>query len=64
VDVIAKKHDGGRGQAFIVFEEQVQATAALRGLSGEMFYNKALVSCLYPSNPSHVAYDRLGQEGD
>jgi RNA recognition motif-containing protein len=42
--VIAKKHAGGRGQAFVVFEEQAAATAAMRGLSGEMFYNKSLVS--------------------
>jgi hypothetical protein len=44
VDVIAKKHAGGRGQAFVVFEDQTAATAALRGLSGELFYKKALVS--------------------
>lgn len=43
IDVVAKKHDGGRGQAFVVFEEQVAATAALRALTGETFYNKELV---------------------
>lgn len=42
IDVVAKKHDGGRGQAFVVFEEQVAATAALRGLTGETFYNREL----------------------
>jgi hypothetical protein len=45
LDVIAKKNGGGREQAFIVFEEQTAATAALRGLSGELFYKKALVRC-------------------
>ena len=44
LDVVAKKHGGGREQAFIVFEEQTAATAALRGLSGQLFYQKALVS--------------------
>lgn len=41
--MIAKKNGGGREQAFVVFEEQTAATAALRGLSGELFYKKALV---------------------
>jgi len=27
----------------VVFEEQTAATAALRGLSGQLFYKKALV---------------------
>lgn len=49
IDVVAKKHDGGRGQAFVVFEEQVAATAALRGLTGETFYNKELVRLFTPS---------------
>ncbi|EIW69518.1 hypothetical protein TREMEDRAFT_24129, partial [Tremella mesenterica DSM 1558] len=43
IDVVAKKHGGGRGQAFVVFEEQAAATAALRGLHGEPFYSKELV---------------------
>lgn len=42
--MVAKKHSGGRGQAFVVFEEQTAATAAMRGLSGQLFYKKALVS--------------------
>ena len=43
---MAKKHAGGRGQAFVVFEDQAAATAAMRGLTGELFYKKALVSRL------------------
>jgi RNA recognition motif-containing protein len=43
VDIVAKKNGGGREQAFVVFEEQTAATAALRGLSGQLFYKKALV---------------------
>lgn len=41
---MAKKHDGGRGQAFVVFAEQAAATAAMRGLSGEPFYERDLAS--------------------
>lgn len=44
IDIVAKKHDGGRGQAFIVFEEQAAATAALRGLNDTQFYNRDMVS--------------------
>jgi hypothetical protein len=44
IDVVAKKHGGGRGQAFVVFDEVASATAALRALSGEQFYERALVS--------------------
>lgn len=43
IDIIAKKHDGGRGQAFVTFDEQAAATAAMRALSGELFYTKELV---------------------
>jgi len=32
----------------VVFEEQTAATAALRGLSGQLFYKKALVR--FPSS--------------
>jgi len=46
VDVVAKKSGGGREQAFVVFEEQSAATAALRGLSDQLFYKKALVSLI------------------
>jgi RNA recognition motif-containing protein len=46
VDIVAKKNGGGREQAFVVFEEQTAATAALRGLSGQLFYKKALVRLL------------------
>lgn len=44
LDIVAKKHAGGRGQAFVVFAEQAAATAAMRALSGELFYGKELVS--------------------
>lgn len=33
-----------RGQAFVVFEEQSAATAAMRALVGEEFYGRPLVS--------------------
>jgi len=49
LDIVAKKHDGGRGQAFVVFAEQTAATSAMRGLTGEHFYGKALVS-VCPAN--------------
>ncbi len=43
LDIVAKKHGGGRGQAFVVFSEQANATAAMRALSGELFYLKEMV---------------------
>nr|ODN96858.1 hypothetical protein L204_03569 [Cryptococcus depauperatus CBS 7855] len=57
IDVIAKKHDGGRGQAFIVFEQQVAATSAMRGLNGQMFYNKEL-RITYAKTQSHATLAR------
>lgn len=53
IDVVAKKHDGGRGQAFIVFAEQTAATSALRSLTGETFYNKELVSGIATGSDRH-----------
>lgn len=44
IDVVAKKGDHDRGQAFIVFAEQTSATTAMRALVGEEFYGRALVS--------------------
>ncbi|WVW83312.1 hypothetical protein I302_105331 [Kwoniella bestiolae CBS 10118] len=58
IDIVAKKHGGGRGQAFIVFAEQAAATAAMRGLSGEMFYDKEL-SITYSKSPSNTTLSRL-----
>ncbi|KIY31269.1 hypothetical protein I305_06378 [Cryptococcus gattii E566] len=58
IDVVAKKHDGGRGQAFVVFEEQVAATAALRALTGETFYNKELVRLFQTSICSKLTVSR------
>ncbi|WVQ98482.1 hypothetical protein IAU59_005608 [Kwoniella sp. CBS 9459] len=57
IDVVAKKHDGGRGQAFVVFAEQAAATAALRGLTGESFYNKQL-RISYAKKPSNATLAR------
>ncbi|WWC61308.1 uncharacterized protein I303_103889 [Kwoniella dejecticola CBS 10117] len=57
IDIVAKKNGGGRGQAFIVFAEQAGATAALRGLSGEVFYNKEL-SISYAKTPSNATLSR------
>ncbi|BEI85889.1 hypothetical protein CcaverHIS002_0601760 [Cutaneotrichosporon cavernicola] len=53
IDVVAKKHNGGRGQAFIVFDEVASATAALRALSGEMFYERSL-NLAYSRTSSHA----------
>ncbi|CAK9781913.1 hypothetical protein CC85DRAFT_288535 [Cutaneotrichosporon oleaginosum] len=53
IDVVAKKHDGGRGQAFIVYDEVASATAALRALSGEQFYERAL-NITYARTASHA----------
>ncbi|KAK4689964.1 hypothetical protein P7C73_g142, partial [Tremellales sp. Uapishka_1] len=53
IDIIAKKHGGGRGQAFVVFSDQVAATAAMRGLSGSAFYSKDL-RITYAKRPSNA----------
>lgn len=44
LDVVAQKGNKMRGQAFVVFEEQSAATAAMRALVGEEFYGRPLVS--------------------
>ncbi|KAJ2955356.1 hypothetical protein NQZ79_g8639 [Umbelopsis isabellina] len=40
LDIVIKKNNKMRGQAFIVFEEISAATAALRSLNGFSFYDK------------------------
>ncbi|KAL1411220.1 hypothetical protein Q8F55_002171 [Vanrija albida] len=57
IDIVAKKHDGGRGQAFVVFEEQASATAALRGLTDEKFYLRDL-RISYARSPSNATLAR------
>ncbi|GFZ46295.1 hypothetical protein JCM24511_04542 [Saitozyma sp. JCM 24511] len=62
IDIVAKKHDGGRGQAFVVFSEQAAATAAMRGLTGERFYDRDLVggyvfSASFPPIPPRLAME-------
>ncbi|KAG7527357.1 hypothetical protein FFLO_07019 [Filobasidium floriforme] len=42
IDVVAKKGDHARGQAFIVFADQTSATTAMRALVGEEFYGRPL----------------------
>ncbi|KAL7410685.1 hypothetical protein BDY24DRAFT_399003 [Mrakia frigida] len=42
VDIVALKTAKMRGQAFVVFADQVAATTALRALGGETFYGKPL----------------------
>ncbi|KAI5453837.1 hypothetical protein NCC49_004833 [Naganishia albida] len=42
LDVVAQKGNKMRGQAFVVFEEQSAATAAMRALVGEDFYGRPL----------------------
>ncbi|ORX39707.1 hypothetical protein BD324DRAFT_614682 [Kockovaella imperatae] len=58
IDVTAKKHDGGRGQAFVTFDDQASATSAMRGLTGESFYGKPL-SITYSKKPSNATLSRL-----
>ena len=43
LDVVAKKGNSDRGQAFVVFAEQASATGAMRALVGEEFYGRSLV---------------------
>lgn len=56
--MVAKKHDGGRGQAFVVFEEQAAATAALRGLTGETFYSRK-ITIAYSKTASNATLARI-----
>lgn len=42
IDIVASKGPNKRGQAFIVFSEQKEATSALRGLSGKEFFGREL----------------------
>ncbi|CAD6566666.1 MAG: hypothetical protein TREMPRED_002889 [Tremellales sp. Tagirdzhanova-0007] len=57
IDVVAKKHGGGRGQAFVVFAEQAAATTAMRSLSGESFYSQSL-RISYAKAPSNATLAR------
>ncbi|RSH91192.1 hypothetical protein EHS25_009491 [Saitozyma podzolica] len=61
IDIVAKKHDGGRGQAFVVFSEQAAATAAMRGLTGERFYDRDL-RISYAKKPSNAYIARTNPE--
>lgn len=64
IDIVAKKGDGARGQAFIVFNSTTCATAALRALVGESFYGRPL-RIDYAAKPSNatVALEQGGQVG-
>ncbi|KAK0521823.1 hypothetical protein OC842_006654 [Tilletia horrida] len=42
LDVVATRANGMRRQAFVVFEDLAGATAAMRGLSGFVFYDEPL----------------------
>lgn len=46
VDVVAQKGQKMRGQAFLVFTDLAEATAAMRACEGIIFYDKPLVSLL------------------
>ncbi|KAI9638557.1 RNA-binding domain-containing protein [Dioszegia hungarica] len=61
IDIIAKKHDGGRGQAFVTFDEQAAATSAMRALHGELFYSKEL-KITYSRNPSNSTIARTNPD--
>ena len=49
LDVVALKTAKMRGQAFVVFQDMIAATAALRAWQGEMFYDKPMVRIHFPS---------------
>ena len=44
IDVVALKSKKMRGQAFLVFTDLAEATAALRACEGMVFYDKPMVS--------------------
>lgn len=44
IDVVATRAPKMRGTAFVVFKDLQGSTAALRGLDGEGFFGKQLVS--------------------
>lgn len=48
LDVVHVRSPKARGTAFVVFRDLASSTAAMRGLDGESFYGKSLVSTLFP----------------
>lgn len=45
IDIVTKKEERMREQAFVVYNDVASATAALRSLNGFIFYDKNLVGC-------------------
>ncbi|KAE8223241.1 hypothetical protein CF319_g3700 [Tilletia indica] len=60
LDVVATRSDGMRGQAFVIFEDLAAATAALRALTGFIFYDSPL-SIQYARSKSRATI--LQQDG-
>ena len=62
IDIIAQKGPKMRGQAFLVFADLAEATAAMRACDGFIFYDKPMVSLICPCHLNavtdilHVAY--------
>ena len=44
IDVVARKGDKMKGQAFLSFTDLAEATSAMRACEGMIFYDKPLVS--------------------
>ncbi|KAK0553385.1 hypothetical protein OC846_002545 [Tilletia horrida] len=63
LDVTATRADGMRGQAFVVFQDLAGATAALRGLSGFIFYDRPLSIEYARTKSNAVIIQEKGREG-
>lgn len=46
IDVVAQKGKKMKGQAFLVFADLAEATAAMRACEGMIFYDKPMVSAV------------------
>ena len=53
IDIVALKTERMRGQAFVVFRDEVVASRALQGLDGFSFYGNKLVA-QYARKPSQA----------
>ncbi|KAL9937874.1 hypothetical protein V8E36_003419 [Tilletia maclaganii] len=63
LDVVATKRGAMSGQAFVVFEDLAGATAALRGLSGFVFYDRPLSIEYARSKSRATVLQEKGPEG-
>jgi len=53
LDIVAKRGSQMKGQAFVVFRDIASATGAMRGLDGELFYDKK-IHIEYARKQSHA----------